>query len=612
MSSNPSHRPRTRSSTKRSRVETPPPVNQSTRIQVGNFGSQLSQLTNSEQEACLFGSIPPPGTPRHQTLELISQFLAQQELARAATPLVDNHIATASYYLPTLQEFAETQLDRQAAGLRTNADRETAVGATLLVQGHAQALQMALQEPLSSLCSNASICTIHTLLLNGQEGSGEFRTTLVRAGQTVFCPPEDIIREMDQFWSRIIQLSKTYSQSITSNTDVTKIYNSIALAATAMYAINDIHPFVDGNGRTSRIYVNALLKQFLQLPFTITIVATPQQRQEYVEGLREGQRILEDRGAISPSSGAAVEPLINMLMDRIVHAVIGLRALLKERATTALDDEEARIARRVRERAAQGQCVICLDAHPNIATLCCGQAVHLNCIAEWLANGTTCVSCRKPLPRLSVPDREPPRENDHTNNSHNAFQVVQDAVQRAIQLQNQLDGVHQNITEDFPEDNTDVPPQCPHCQNRAAIDCNHGMCGRCCASLGRGNCERHGTVQNHDTTSIGDDDDNTTQVEQCTTCNDICANDCPNHMCARCCMTLGRYGCERHRGPPTDDETEEDNQSETTEIVHRTQNNSPYCRECRRNRAAMDCNNIMCGRCCVMKGLAHRCNRHGA
>jgi hypothetical protein len=164
----------------------------------------------------------------------------------------------------------------------------------------------------------------------------------------------------------------------------------------------------------------------LNLPFTITLVATLQQRGEYIVGLQHGHERVrrlaarttsasasnEPVGSVTSksnsttpasSTAAAFEPLIRMLMERVAHAIVQVQALLAERARAALDEEEALIARRVRERAAAGQCIICLDARPNIATLCCGQAVHLNCIAEWLANGTTCVGCRSPLPRMVRP-----------------------------------------------------------------------------------------------------------------------------------------------------------------------------------------------------------------
>ena len=78
-------------------------------------------------------------------------------------------------------------------------------------------------------------------------------------------------------------------------------------------------------------------------------------------------------------------------------------------------DAELRILRQARERAAEGQCIICLENKPNIATLCCGQAVHIHCIAEWLANnGTSCVNCRAPLPSMNHRQTQPP-QRQHPN-----------------------------------------------------------------------------------------------------------------------------------------------------------------------------------------------------
>ena len=48
--------------------------------------------------------------------------------------------------------------------------------------------------------------------------------------------------------------------------------------------------------------------------------------------------------------------------------------------------------------AAESVCVICLDARPNIATLCCGQPVHYNCVATWLLKSPSCMYCRGALP----------------------------------------------------------------------------------------------------------------------------------------------------------------------------------------------------------------------
>ena len=657
-----------------------------TRVQIGTFGSLLAKVVAASKESGkrVLGSVPVEGSASFQSLQLISTFLAQHRLAQQAqthsspTKIGESpYIAAASYYLPTLNSFAESQLDRQAAGLRTNANRETASGLTKLVESHAAALEAALMEHTArSLLSNTALCTLHKLLCPALPTAGTFRTTRARAGHTLFCPPEEISKETELFWSSLVQLQEAYlpsssgmdfsspSSARDNHTHISRLYYSIALAATTMYGINDIHPFSDGNGRTSRIYVNGLLKNLIQLPFTITIAATPQQRQEYIDGIRSGQRRLDEENSQhqQPSIGKAMEPLIHLVIERISHAVVQVQSLLLERARAAEDEEEARIARRVRERAAQGQCIICLDNSPNIATLCCGQAVHLNCIAEWLANGTTCVYCRTPLPRLKVNNQGQEQErNDDPRNLHDAFQAMQSAVQRAIAIQNNIDGIDEETehdpgdyatttSDDDDDDGEDYDqsdaesttsaeamhqpaappaprPECLQCRNVAATDCDNGMCGRCCGMVGQGPCNRHGT-QGYRADDTTEDDEDTEGVSQCIHCYDIAAAGCSNEMCRNCCLNTGDP-CGRHRpdqhttaapsSPQQDttDDEEDDDDDETQspdddeDTTTREVSIPPprYCGMCP-NRAALDCANGMCGRCCVLSGVGYRCDRH--
>jgi fido (protein-threonine AMPylation protein) len=426
------------------------------------------------QDNDLIGGVPGPAlvpATLYQTLQVITNFLTHHRLVVAAssatattttaaggdTPITVA-VTPAPYYLRTLEEFALAQLDRQAAGLRTNVNRETAADPpelppswrvsvslynlrmTQLVQAHTQALNNNANTGLPILLSKEKLCSIHAMLFPTDDRSGRYRTTQARSGNSLFCPPNDIDREMKYLFDSIqdyqrnwnlVQLRKQEQND--SSTSSSRVYHAMALAAMILYGINCIHPFADGNGRMARIYANFMLQELLNLPFTITLVATLQQRGEYIEGLQHGHQRLrrlaahsdasasndpvvrrlaprsasafnDHVGSVTTSSTAAVfEPLIRMLMERVAHAIVQVQALLAVRAR-AVDEEEARITRRVlRERAAAGQCIICLDARPNIATLCCGQAVHLNCIAKWLANGTTCVGCRSPLPRMVRP-----------------------------------------------------------------------------------------------------------------------------------------------------------------------------------------------------------------
>ena len=61
---------------------------------------------------------------------------------------------------------------------------------------------------------------------------------------------------------------------------------------------------------------------------------------------------------------------------------------------------ESRAATNFTETAAAGSCLICMDDDPNIATLCCGKAVHINRMATWLSNRLECPHCKTVLPSL--------------------------------------------------------------------------------------------------------------------------------------------------------------------------------------------------------------------
>ena len=91
-----------------------------------------------------------------------------------------------------------------------------------------------------------------------------------------------------------------------------------------------------------------------------------------------------------------------LLADRFARAYTEFRREEEDKASLVTEETEARAARSARERAAEGDCIICFSEKPNIATLCCGKAVHLNCIAEWLGSNTSCPQCRATIPRLQT------------------------------------------------------------------------------------------------------------------------------------------------------------------------------------------------------------------
>lgn len=108
--------------------------------------------------------------------------------------------------------------------------------------------------------------------------AGRFRTTQVYVGSFQPTPPELISSEMDEF---IVWLNDENTQSL----------HPVELAALAHYKFVIIHPFVDGNGRTSRLLMNMLLMQHGFPPVIIRV----QDRLEYYETLQ-----LANEGDVRP------------------------------------------------------------------------------------------------------------------------------------------------------------------------------------------------------------------------------------------------------------------------------------------------------------------------
>ena len=308
---------------------------------------------------------------------------------------------------------------------------------------------------------------------------------------------------------------------------------------------------------------------------------------------------------------------------------------MSERATAAFDDEEAGIARRVRERAAkEDQCIICLDGSPNIATLCCGQAVHFDCLAKWLSNGTTCVKCRSQL--RSAPPRQ--QRVRRVILLYPNVQAMHDIMQRAREGQNNLLQVLLNVAfttpqndanveandeanddanddpiddandeanveanddandDDSPPPNEDttstvvmtpapapVPPSpyCRNCGNLWALSCDNHMCLICCGTKGRWSCDRHGTSRPPSDTNITANEAPLT----CSLCSNLAVSGCRNNMCDSCCAPHGDFSCGRH--------------------------SQLHCLECAGKLSDLECANDMCGSCCVLSGLARHCFYHG-
>lgn len=132
-------------------------------------------------------------------------------------------------------------------------------------------------------------------------GAGEYRSTSVLAGS--FIPPEHarIQRWMDDF---LMELERTWQGN-----------DAAILGAYALWAINHIHPFVNGNGRTARAfsYYVMCVKLGAWLPGSpiMPIRLRGPARNEYLAGLRAA-----DDGDLQPLT----ELLRRLLTEQIQEA----------------------------------------------------------------------------------------------------------------------------------------------------------------------------------------------------------------------------------------------------------------------------------------------------
>jgi fido (protein-threonine AMPylation protein) len=445
-------------------------------------------------------------------------------------------------YMSAVREFASAQLDRQKASLTTNAGYEAADRATLVADQYRTALEAALAhaDAKQDLTVDA-LKQWHGLLCSGGlvPEAGRLRTKKNRAGNTDFLPAEQVPLELDKFCKAVRALGCRLADNNSAAT----------FAAAVCFGVLDIHAFSDGNGRLSRISTNWALRR-AGLPFVINLFATPAQRREYVTAIEMTRRNLSivPRGNVDEETlldvtahSGLLLPLESLIMDQISRAAAECSKLVAEKSLLVSEEQEARAARHFREKAAAGSCLICFDDFPNVATLCCGKAVHLNCMAKWLTENESCPQCRADLPalppRLAAPVHRQELDNASNDTSMDDPVIVNAAVEDTTDFVDTIEDPAYDTTDDTTVEPPSIPvvvndavedttefvdttedpaddtvddttvepphippparrelPECEYCRNRAAADCSNACCGRCCVLHGHFQCVRHNMV----------------------------------------------------------------------------------------------------------------------
>ena len=221
-----------------------------------------------------------------------------------------------------------------------------------------------------------------------------------------------------------------------------------SFAAAAMLGVLDLLPFQVGNQRLARIVLNWTLRR-AGLPFCVTLYSDREEKLAFLSAVQRTKQNLflvpqgcveESETAIMLRSTGGLVPLVAYLLNRLSRATINLCMLVEKKSLMASEETDARLVRLAREKAAEGTCIICFEDKPNIATLCCGKPIHLNCLAEWLKKKSSCPQCRSDLPCLSVSedtvervdDRNDGRRSNHFNrrSTSGIQEIVQDTPRR--------------------------------------------------------------------------------------------------------------------------------------------------------------------------------------
>lgn len=146
-----------------------------------------------------------------------------------------------------------------------------------------------------------TILKVHKLIMSGvAEDAGQYRTATVRIAGAYFMPPPSakVKPKMDELLAWLKE-----------NPDE---YTPIELAAVFHHQFVQIHPFTEGNGRTARLLMNAILMRF-GYPF-IAIVST-HDRSKYFKTLMDA-----DLGNASPFANfvaRCVERTLDMYLEAI-------------------------------------------------------------------------------------------------------------------------------------------------------------------------------------------------------------------------------------------------------------------------------------------------------
>ena len=505
--------------------------------------------------------------------------------------------------------FQKAQQERQKTGLESNIRKQgsgTAVEA--LVTAHEQALRRILSEPVGGPLTAKLLCETHAILCKHDPAAqpGKLRDVTVRVGPSRFCAPAQVKERLDAYLAAANRLLASSEREAVSDggggggggsgggggggggsggATYVNTWPPELLTATLVLGFLEVHPFKDGNGRMGRLMLNWLLKR-VGIPFVINICATAEHRTKYTAAVKVSRSVKGPDAANDSADPISILPFASHISEQLLLAWDQLeRTRLRLVATATESASEAAVLEARRKKREEEGCMICMEDHPNIATLCCGAAVHLNCMAKWLAEAPdpTCISCRVALPR--PPARPPPPpppggaaaaatggaaddDDDDTTDTTGTIDDDDDDTTDTTRTMTDDDDTTTTVESGDAADTTTVTPaQLVNNPSPAVLLEQLRALEQIYARTNHQHQHQH--QQENDTTTdtttasegpSATDDTTTTvgagdgsgvgaQRSRCAKCNsNIAASGCSNNMCGGCCRPYGQYSCARHNG----------------------------------------------------------------
>jgi fido (protein-threonine AMPylation protein) len=338
-------------------------------------------------------------------LELVSKFLSRHHAAknRSLVPMQEEDETLASFpsvscYLSALELFCKLQVILQKASITANGGRTAPTPITKqIIQQHQDVLQDVFDNkiPLTNSSSDIHINVLHychyKLCQSLIPDAGQFRNKTVRTGTTSF----ENYGNMEEVVSRLLlslrnlcgRLAKYKNKhAVVEQAHVLEV---ITYSAAACMGILDTHPYSDGNGRLARTILNFVLFHELDLPFPVSLFATPAQRVECTYAIcktRQNISLLpvgDVPGTVlirAYQHCGVLRPMVQLFLDRIAKSITEFNRQVMDGVNADSEEADLRTARNFRERSLNtGVCQICLDDPPNMSSLCCGAVYHIKC-----------------------------------------------------------------------------------------------------------------------------------------------------------------------------------------------------------------------------------------